>query len=380
MLPPGLLPEGLRDRLPPDAEAEAALAARLMASFSGHGHQRVSPPLVEYEESLGSRLASNARRELLRFTDPVSQHTLALRSDITGQVGRIAVTRMAASPRPLRLSYCGPVLRVRGDQLRPERQSLQAGAELVGADSAAAALAILNLAIESLQDAGIPGLAIDLTLPDLVASLHAAGLPAGSASLEQLHALLDGKDIAGLRAQGAGAWEALITAAGPAPQALARLHALADTLPPAPAAVLAARLAPLATLVAALPGGPALTLDPTERHGFEYQSWLGFSLFGAGLASEIGRGGSYSLLHPDGHTEPAIGVSLYLDGLVEAGFGAQAPRRLFCPAGTSPATAAALRQQGWATVVALDASETPQAQDCTHILVDGQPQPSASQE
>ena len=26
-----------------------------------------------------------------------------------------------------------------------------------------------------------------------------------------------------------------------------------------------------------------MTLDPTERHGFEYQTWLGFSLFGAGL-------------------------------------------------------------------------------------------------
>ena len=27
----------------------------------------------------------------------------------------------------------------------------------------------------------------------------------------------------------------------------------------------------------------ALTLDPTERHGFEYQSWLGFSIFAGGV-------------------------------------------------------------------------------------------------
>jgi ATP phosphoribosyltransferase regulatory subunit len=375
MLPPGLLPEGLRDRLPPAAEAEAALAARLMASFAGHGHERVAPPLVEYEASLGSRLASNARRELLRFTDPVSQHTLALRSDITGQIGRIAVTRMASVPRPLRLSYCGPVLRVRGDQLSPERQSLQAGAELIGADSTAAALAILHLALDALESAGIPGLALDLTLPDLVTILHAAGLPAGTASLDDLHALLDGKDIAGLRGRGAGAYEPLISAAGPARQALDRLAALADTLSDAPAQALNTRLAPLAPLVEALDQRPGLvlTLDPTERHGFEYQSWLGFSLFGAGLASEIGRGGSYTLLHPDGRREPALGVSLYLDALVDAGFGASPARRLFCPATTTAAEAAALRQKGWAVVVALDPSETPEAQRCTHVLRHGQP-------
>ena len=382
MLPPGLLPEGLRDRLPPAAEVEAALSAQIMASFAAHGHERVSPPLVEYEESLGSRLASSARRELLRFTDPVSQHTLALRSDITGQVGRIAVTRMAGIPRPLRLSYCGPVLRVRGDQLRPERQSLQAGAEIIGTDTAAAALAVLHLVLDALGSANIPNLALDLTLPDLVAALHTAGLPSGVASLATLQRLLDGKDVAGLRAQGAQAYEPLITAAGPARSALAKLHALAEQWPAAAAAALMQRLHPLAHVIGHLATLPdlSLSLDPTERHGFEYQSWLGVSLFGAGLTTEIGRGGSYTLLHPDGRTEPAIGVSLYLDGLVEAGFGASASRRLHCPASTSAASAAALRAQGWSTVIALAAGEDPACQRCTHVLVDGQPVPLPSSE
>jgi len=378
-LAPGLLPEGLRDRLPPAAEAEAALAAALMASFAAHGHERVSPPLVEYEESLGSRLASPARRELLRFTDPISQHTLALRSDITGQIGRIAVTRMANTPRPLRLSYCGPVLRVRGTQLSPERQSLQTGVEIIGTDTAAAALAVLRLAADALTAATVPNLALDLTLPNLVAALHAAGLPSGTASLQTLQALLDGKDIASLRAQGAEAYEPLITAAGPAAAALTRLQALAKTLPPAAAQALTARLGPLAEIIAALTKIPnlTLTLDPTERHGFEYQSWLGFSVFGANLPTEIGRGGSYTLLHPSGHTEPALGVSLYLDGLVEAGYGAATSRRLHCPQSTTPAAAAALRAEGWATIIALSPDETP---NCPYVLINGHPQPSPPQE
>jgi ATP phosphoribosyltransferase regulatory subunit len=377
LLPEGLLPEGLRDLLPPAAEAEAALAATLMAVFAAHGHSRVSPPLVEYEATLGTRLASPARRELLRFTDPVSQHTLALRSDITGQIGRIAVTRMAGAARPLRLSYLGPVLRVRGDQLSPERQSLQSGVEIIGADHHGAALALLRLAVDALGAAGVTGLGIDLTLPDLVGHLHASGLPAGTASLATLQHLLDGKDTAGLRGHEASAYEPLIAAAGPVATALPRLRALAQTLPAAAAAVLAQRLEPVSALVAALAPLPglALSLDPTERHGFEYQSWLGFSLFGAGLPYEIGRGGSYNLVHPDGHTEPAIGFSLYLDGLVEAGHGTSPPRRLFCPADTSAQTAAALRAEGWPTLVALSPDEDPVAQHCTHILIKGQPQP-----
>ena len=38
-----------------------------------------------------------------------------------------------------------------------------------------------------------------------------------------------------------------------------------------------------------------VTLDPTERHGFEYQSWFGFSLFSGQASGEIGRGGSYRI-------------------------------------------------------------------------------------
>ncbi len=366
MIPPGLLPEGLRDRLPPQAEALASLVRSLTGSFAAHGYERVQPPLVEYEESLGSRLAGSARRELLRFTDPVSQHTLALRSDITGQVGRIAVTRLAALPRPLRLSYAGPVLRVRGTQLSPERESMQVGAELIGNDSAAAAAEVIALAITALRDAGLKGLSLDITLPTLVADLAAAGWSLGRASLADVQQLLDGKDSAGLAALGAQAFQPLIAAAGPAAQALDRLAAL-----PLPAAA-KARLGSIAAVIAGLEG-VSITLDPTERHGFEYQTWLGFSLFGDGVPGEVGRGGAYTITAPDGSSEAAIGFSLYADGLVDAGLGLAPARRVFLPLGTSPAMAAKLRAEGWSTVAALDAAASAETARCTHALVNDTP-------
>lgn len=356
----GLLPEGLRDRLPPQAQALANLVRTLTDACAGHGYERVAPPLVEYEASLAPDTGSNHRRELLRFTDPVSQHTLALRSDITGQVGRIAVTRLAAQARPLRLMYAGPVLRVRGDQLSPERERTQAGAELIGSDGPAAAAEVLGLAISALTAAGLTGLSVDLTMPTLFADLAAAGWSLGHASLGQVQAWLDGKDIGALRAAGADAFVPLIAAAGPASAALAALKQL-----DLPDAVLN-RLDAIARLVAGL-DGVSVTLDPTERHGFEYQTWLGFSLFGAGLMAEVGRGGAYRIARPDGGSEAAIGFSLYVDGLVDLGLGQEAQRRVFLPLGTAASTAAALRDAGWITVAALDHGAGPADLNCSHV-------------
>ena len=361
----GLLPEGLRDRLPPQAQALASLVRTLTDVCGAHGYERVSPPLIEYEASL----ASGSSRERLRFTDPVSQHTLALRSDITGQIGRIAVTRLAGQARPLRLMYAGQVLRVRGDQLSPERERTQAGAELIGSDGPAAAAELLQLAISALATAGVTGLSVDLTMPTLVADLAAAGWPLGRASLAEVQALLDGKDIGALKALGADAYVPLIAAAGPVQAAIAALKQL-----DLPDNVLD-RLDNIAGLAAGL-HGVNVTLDPTERHGFEYQTWLGFSLFGSGLAAELGRGGAYAVARPDGSQEPAIGFSLYVDGLVDLGLGVEPQRRILLPLGTPAAEAAALRAEGWITVAALDGGASAAALGCGHVWQAGRAVPA----
>ena len=358
----GLLPEGLRDRLPPQAEAADTLFRILLDHVGSHGYDRVQPPLVEYEDGLAGRLATTARQELLRFVDPVSRLSLALRPDITGQVGRIAATRLAHVLRPLRLGYGGPVLRVKGSQLRPEREMLQVGAELIGRDCIAAVVEVLRLAVDGLRAAGVTGITVDLTLPSFVADLAAvwAG-PAPIAGIAAVEALLDAKDSAGLAAAGASLYAPLIAAAGPAPAALAALTRL--DLPPD----LAARLIDTAAVVAALAGDEndvAVTLDPTERHGFDYQRWIGFTLFADGIRGEIGRGGAYSVVHPDGATEPAVGFSLYLDGLVDAGFGITPRRRIALPAGTSRAVGEQLRSDGWVTVAMLDSGAA--TGDCSH--------------
>src|SRR3546814_1616768 len=79
---PGLLPEGLHDRLPPEAESAAALLRAVMDATAAHGYERVQPPLAEFDANLVGRLKSTRQQYLLRFFVPVSQLPLAFRPDI----------------------------------------------------------------------------------------------------------------------------------------------------------------------------------------------------------------------------------------------------------------------------------------------------------
>src|SRR3546814_19015539 len=98
-----------------------------MDATAAHGYERVQPPLAEFEANLVGRLKSTRQQDLLRFVDPVSQRTLALRPDMTAQCGRIATTRMAGTARPLRLSHGGPGLKGHEPPLPPAPQLLHHG-------------------------------------------------------------------------------------------------------------------------------------------------------------------------------------------------------------------------------------------------------------
>ena len=120
------------DLLPPEAALEAQATEKLITTFYCNGYQLVKPPLVEFEDNLivGSGAATAAQS--FRLMDPDSQRMMAIRADMTVQISRIASSRLGHLPRPLRLSYAGQVLRVKGSNLRPLRQFGQVGAELIG--------------------------------------------------------------------------------------------------------------------------------------------------------------------------------------------------------------------------------------------------------
>ena len=359
-----LLPEGLEDRLPPAAVAELRITRAIRDVMDSHGYDPVRPPLIEFEKSMAGRMAGVQPRRMFRFVDPASLRTLALRSDITVQVGRMAATSLAQLPRPLRLCYAGQVVTIKGDGLDPARERHQIGAELIGSDSALAAGEMVALAIESLEAAGAKGISVDFTLPDLVDTLAGSTLPLPTDQVEAVRRELDAKDAGGLKAVGGGAYLPLLYATGPFEQAIARLAEI-DA-----GGALASRLAGLRQIAARVAGRARITLDPTERHGFEYQSWFGFTLYADGVRGALGRGGTYRILGVD---EPATGVSLYTDALVDGAGKAPLRDTLFLPLGHDPGVAARMRAIGWRTVEALGADDESRALGCTHALAGTEP-------
>ena len=164
----GLLPTGLSDVLYPDAKIQAKTIEKLLDVFSNFGYLRVKPPLVEYEETLLSDGPGIVLKDsTFRIMDPLSQKMMALRSDVTAQISRIASTRLPHLPRPLRLSYSGDVLRVKGDSFNMERQKTQVGAELIGSKSAFVDAEVILICLEALKSIDINRMTLDLNLPFL---------------------------------------------------------------------------------------------------------------------------------------------------------------------------------------------------------------------
>ena len=164
----GLLPAGLSDILYPKAQVQAKKIETLLDVFSNYGYLRVKPPLVEYEETLLSDGPGTVLKDsTFRIMDPLSQKMMALRSDVTAQISRIASTRLSHLARPLRLSYSGDVLRVKGDSFNTERQKTQVGAELIGLENEFCDAEIILICLKALKSIDIENITIDINLPFL---------------------------------------------------------------------------------------------------------------------------------------------------------------------------------------------------------------------
>ncbi len=372
-----LLPAGLKDVLPPDAESEATVRETLISAFVSRGYDRVKPPLIEFEDSLVSGSGEATSSQTFRMMDPVSQLMLGVRPDMTLQVARIATTRLIDEPRPLRLSYAGEVLRVRGSSLRPERQFAQVGAELIGSDKPEADAEVILMAGEALNAAGADGLSVDLGLPTLVAAIcreHGVD-PQGNDGV--LRGALNQKDAAAIKQFGGPAAPVLgelLAAAGGAAPAIERISGI-DL--PDDAEREWSHLVSVAEIVKRRAPSLELTIDPVEIRGYEYHSGVTFTIFSKSARGELGRGGRYIAGNgAETAGEAATGITLFLDTVIRSLPDSPQPKRIYLPTGSSPEDARRLRAEGWITVPSLSAEEDgahrARALGCTHILVDGE--------
>ena len=380
----GLLPVGMTDVLPPFASFEAESIERIISVFSGFGYQRVSPPLLEFEETLFSSHHSDISRQTFRLTDPLSGRMMGVRADMTPQISRIATTRLKDEPRPLRLAYAGAVLRVEGTQLDPSRQVMQVGAELIGADSAKADAEIILLADEALKVLGAEDISFDLNLPTLFPALCSA-FSIDREDRAFLAACLNQKDfsaaLAKLRAMGKKArsniplFEALFQSYGDCERVLTVLKPLEL---PSEAAAESRRLIDVLSLLKKERPDLKITVDALENRGFEYHCGIGFSLFSGRDGTERGRGGRYIAGIPGGFSEPAAGVTLFMENVMRILEKGGRPKRVYVPGDIAFGEAFTLRSEGYVVVCGLasgDAFAEARRLSCDCLYREGKVQP-----
>lgn len=372
-----LLPTGLQDILPPDAAFESAIVEQLLGHVAQYGYERVKPPLVEFEDGLLAGAGAGLAEQTFRLMDPMSRRMMAVRSDATPQVARIATSRLGKEPRPLRLSYAGDILRVEGGELRPERQFCQVGFELIGTAAATGDAEVVLMAAEALSALGVEGLSVDITAPTLVTAVLGS-LDLESAVTRDLRDALDRKDEAGVRGLGGDATAsllALLRAVGPVESALASLEEI-DL--PNEARCAADALAEVAELIGNAAPDLVLTIDPAEHRSFEYHTGTSFALFARGVRGELGRGGRYTV-GQNGTLETATGCTLYLDTLLRALPRPAVARRVYVPSYAPLEAASELRSDGCIAVAGLEPETTAQDEarrlDCSHIWTKSGVQP-----
>src|SRR6266516_2913757 len=165
------IPPGTRDVLPDEMRELRRLHLALIEVFEGRGYGEVATPAIEYDEVLGrgdGRTAGSA----YRFFDE-SGDLLALRSDLTVPIARLAASRYANSEPPLRFCYLANAFRAVRPQRGQMREFAQAGVELIGAPAPQGTAEVVEVLEAALDAVGLDRAVIGLGDADLYRQLLA---------------------------------------------------------------------------------------------------------------------------------------------------------------------------------------------------------------
>jgi len=317
-----LLPEGIDEFLPPQAERLERLRRSLLDLYSSWGYEYVIPPMVEYLESLLVGTGTELELETFKLIDQKSGRLLGVHADMTPQVARIDAHRLNREG-PTRLCYLDAVLHTRQDGFSRGRCPLQVGAELYGHAGIESDAEVIHLMVETLRLAGLDEIHIDLGHVGIFRTLaQYAGLTAKQEAL-----LFDA-----LQRKAKPEIEELLADVCNDADARTMLLALVDlnggaqvldearsVLKSAGAEVIAAidKLQQIADFACQRMGDISLHFDLAELRGYRYQTGVVFAAFVPGHGQEVARGGRYDDIGSVfGRSRPATGFSSDLKTLM----------------------------------------------------------------
>ncbi|MGM0592900.1 MAG: ATP phosphoribosyltransferase regulatory subunit [Pseudomonadota bacterium] len=386
-----LLPEGIEELLPPQAEQLEATLRRLLDLYRSWGYELVMPPFIEYLESLLTGTGNDLDLQTFKLTDQLTGRLMGLRADMTPQVARIDAHCLKRDV-PTRLCYMGTVLRTLPPTHGGNRSPMQVGVELYGHAGIESDAEVLRLMVQTLHTAGVEHVYLDIG--------H-VGIFRGLAQQAGLDARTEAKLFDALQRKAKPEIAALLAKRDlPATlhrmlDSLADLHGGAAVLEQAASLLTDAdesvrqaldSLGQIAAVADALPG-TSVHFDLAELRGYNYHTGVVFAAFVPGQGQAIAQGGRYDDIGKVfGRARPATGFSTDLKTVLTH-VDAKSPEvhGIFAPCADDPALAeavSALRASGQRVIQALPGQQGGASEmgcDQELVLHEGRWQPVAVQ-
>jgi ATP phosphoribosyltransferase regulatory subunit len=363
-IPPAALPAGSKDVLAVEARELRAVEGALRGRFAAYGYREVMTPVLEFAEVI-DRAQEAGLRDAFRLFDDTGR-VLVLRPDLTIPTARLAATRMADHPGPVRVSYLARVFRPPSPGRPRASEQRQAGIELIGEGGPGGDAEALALLVDSLRASGLEGLRVGVGDVSLTAAVL-DGLGVAPAMRERMRAALGARNFVEWRrlartAAGEGSRADLLVALPTLRGGPELLDRISGEIPAAAAAC--ARLGAMLDLLDGLGFADAVVLDLGVLREWRYYSGVVFEAYAPGVGAPIAMGGRYDdLAGRFGSPRPAVGFGITLDLLHQALLAADGedpgPRDGVVLVGgldTMAPTAAAARAAGM-TVIAVAADD-----------------------
>jgi ATP phosphoribosyltransferase regulatory subunit len=317
-----LLPEGIEEVLPPQAEYLEGKRRLLLDLYRSWGYELVIPPFIEYLESLLTGTGDDLDLKTFKLTDQMNGRMMGVRADMTPQVARIDAHQLGRET-PTRLCYMGTVLHTRAQGFDASRAPLQIGLELYGHKGAESDVEVFQLMVETLSACGVKNVYFDLGHVGIYRGLvKQAGLNVDQES--ELFDALQRKakpEISQMLVD----WK-LEKKVNDMLIALADLNGDGDVLAEADKVLASANdevkaaiqeLKDIASAITARIPGISLHYDLAELRGYHYHTGVVFAAFVSDKGSAIAQGGRYDGIGKVfGNARPATGFSTDLKTLL----------------------------------------------------------------
>ena len=149
-----LLPDGVKEVLPPEAARIEGLRRTVVDQYQAWGYDLVMPPLIEYIDSLLIGTGDDLDLATFKVIDQKTGRTMGIRADITPQVARIDAHSLNCQGIN-RLCYSNTVLHTSAANPLASRSPLQVGAELYGHAGIESDLEVISLMLTTLTSVDI---------------------------------------------------------------------------------------------------------------------------------------------------------------------------------------------------------------------------------